>query len=148
MASGSIFGSYAHMAWQITRHFAALPFRDHEADGLNRMHRLYADDRVPHLTPNEHASLAEYSGCIGCGLCGAWGEAELEPADPRVYDHPMSRPLALSRDLSTAWTGREHLATAPPIPAENVCPMGVPLDDLTEFLTTINQRLDDVEERA
>ena len=92
----------------------------------------YAEDRLRPLTPAERTGLPAMSRCIGCGLCTLvvrrlGGTRLPDLANAYLRDLTLL-PLAAS-DLEGADPGPAALAAA-----AAVCPVGVPLDEVTAIV--------------
>jgi hypothetical protein len=116
-------GAYArHLARQATAR------RVHREDGVFAFLRLYGRDRITPLTPQDRTELPSHGLCVACGLCTfAAGRAGYLRAD--------RLPSQLTRTLPELWTSRD-------LPYDEldwaagaaVCPMGVPLPAMRDFV--------------
>jgi hypothetical protein len=123
--------STARLAAAYARHMlrqAATRRTADTSDGVAAFLRLYGRDRITPLTPQDRAELPAHGLCVACGLCDfAAGRAG--------YLRPDRLPSQLTRTLPELWTSRD-------LPFDEVdwaagaavCPMGVPLPQMREFV--------------
>jgi hypothetical protein len=97
--------------------------------GLARFEELYTADRITAITAPEREQMAAHGRCIGCGLCGF-------AAARAGYLRAERLPSQLTRSLPDLWTSRElDLAGVDWEAAAAVCPVGVPLAEMSRFVT-------------
>ena len=116
-------GAYArHVAVHTASRGKARP------SGLAEFTRLYGRDRITPLSPQDRMELPAHGQCVACGLCGfAAGRAGYLRADRLASQ--------LTRNLPELWTSRDLPYDAVDwVAGAGVCPMGVPLDTMRDFV--------------
>jgi hypothetical protein len=116
------------------RHTVRRGFHRMPQDGLARFEELYTPDRITAITALEREQMAAHGRCIGCGLCGF-------AAARAGYLRAERLPSQLTRSLPDMWTSRElDLGGVDWEAAAAVCPAGVPLAEMSRFVTDRLQR--------
>ncbi len=121
-----------------------------ERPGLERFHENYRDDHLTPIAPAERERLPALGACIACGLCEADcpALASLAAAPPAAAAAaaaaPVARPIRQTRGIPdygalepalAAIEGRCQSGCAGcTAPCTSVCPTGVPLPELVEFV--------------
>ncbi|MHB8420354.1 MAG: hypothetical protein ACYDCL_19965 [Myxococcales bacterium] len=113
----------------------------HGAPGASRFRENFLPERLVPTSPEDRERLREASLCIACRLCdGPAAEAGLGAL-------PSLVPLVFSRssvELPRCRAAIESLLAAPAVldAGERLCPSGVPLRRLTEWLAERLARVD------
>ena len=98
--------------------------------GLGRFQALYTGERLTAITPAERAQLPEHGFCVACGLCNFATAAA-------GYLRSERLPLQLTRHLPDLWVLRDTELPAVDFAAgAAVCPMGVPLPSMRDFVAS------------
>jgi hypothetical protein len=116
-------GAYAR---HLVRHAASR--RGAEQDGVAAFAQLYARDRITPLTPQDREEMPSHGLCVACGMCTF--------AAPRAgYLRADRLPSQLTRSLPELWTSRDlPYDDVDWASAAAVCPMGVPLPQMRDFV--------------
>jgi hypothetical protein len=117
------------LAWLYARHLARRAVsRPAPGTGLRRFETLYAPERLTAITAEERRQLPRHGLCVACGLCNF-------AAAGAGYLRSERLPLQLTRHLPDLWAMRDLELTGVDLSAAAVvCPMGVPLPAMRDFV--------------
>ena len=117
------------LAWAYARHELRRRFRPVQPASADDVAITYGADRLVPLTPVERARLPAMSRCVSCGLCALVvkrvGHTRL-PDLASAHLRDLTRLPLTAADLEGGEPGAHVLAAA-----AAVCPVGVPLDEVT-----------------
>jgi hypothetical protein len=118
------------LAWLYGRHLTRRAVhRPAAGEGLRRFQSLYASERLTAVTAEERRQLPEHGLCVACGLCNF-----AAPAAGYLRSERLS--LQLTRHLPDLWVTRDLELQAVDFAAgAAICPMGVPLPAMRDFVT-------------
>lgn len=105
-------------------------------DGLAAFRRNYAADGLAPVTAAQRKDLAQFGGCIACGLCDR-GESERIAKSGGAYSGLMEIVLAGSRsmpDFGAAALALSHVPEEVLAEKERVCPTRVPFRKMAAFV--------------
>ena len=105
-------------------------------DGLRSFKSNYAADGLLPVTPEERTKLADFGGCIACGICDR-GESVRIARSQGAYAGVMEAVLAASRsmpDYAAAAIAFSHVADDQLAAKERTCPTAVPMRQIAAFV--------------
>lgn len=112
--------------------------------GVEAFLSLYAKDQIFPLTHEQRKTFASHSNCINCGLCVSQCEAPISSGGALFYQTfmtPAHVAFSYSRMLSDNFYNQDFLKYCSQCRAcEKVCPTGVPLTKIIEFVQVTAER--------
>jgi hypothetical protein len=105
-------------------------------DGLRSFRKNYAADGLAPVTLEERNKMADFGGCIACGICDR-GESVRIARSQGAYAGVMEAVLAASRsmpDYAAATIAFSHVSDELLTEKERTCPTAVPMRQIAAFV--------------
>lgn len=139
------FHAYLYLGWHFLLHVLRKVTFTYRAGGIARVRENFEPEGITPLTEAERDLLHEWQRCIGCGFCEAVSpELSLIPENAHQAHlfGPQFMAESAMRDLShaeLALPSAETIARLNAPALEGICPVGIPLVELAEFLMRLDQ---------
>lgn len=134
--------AYALLGWHFLLHWLKKLFFLYRPGGVERVRQNFESEGLTPLTADERRLLSEWQSCIDCGLCEA-----VCPELGVVPEQRQMGPALLAqsgvRDLSAApltLPSTEALRACDDERLQAICPVGIPLVDLRDFLVRLGKK--------
>ncbi len=135
------FHAYLLLGWHFLLHVLSKLFMVYRPGGIERFTANFGPEGLSPVTERERQMLAKWQSCIGCGLCEAVC-AELATIPGNRLMGPQLLAESGMRDLSEAelaLPSAEALEQCDCAELEAICPVGIPLCELAEFLVRLGE---------
>lgn len=133
--------AYALLTWHMILHLLQKLFMVYRPGGIGRVRENFAHEGLISVSAEEHEMLKKWQSCIGCGLCEA-ACADLSVIPDNRHAGPQLLAQGTVRDLSKsdlALPEADAIGACDCVALEGICPVGIPLCELGEFLSRLGE---------